>query len=257
MPPAREFLLRGLLAGLIAGIAAFGVAYLIGEPALNAAIAAEHANADPGHQHPPGEEHADGLEVSRPVQATLGLLTGTVLTATTLGGFAGVLTALAIGRFGTLGPRATALLLTGIGFLSLSFVPYLGYPPNPPGAASPDTIGNRTAGYLILIAIALLAAVAAVLLARRQAAAWGPWYATLAAVGAYLVLIVLALALLPRHDEVSVGFPAGVLYDFRIASLLTQLTLWAVLGVALAELVGRLVEAPSRRRPVPADGSTR
>lgn len=257
MPPARDFLLRGLLAGLIAGVAAFGIAYLIGEPALNAAIAVEHATADPGHQHPPGEEHADGLEVSRPLQATLGLLTGTVLTGTTLGGLAGVLTALALGRLGTLSPRATALLVAGIGFLSLSFVPYLGYPPSPPGAADPDTIGIRTACYLILIAISLIAAVAAALVARRSAAVWGPWYAALAAVGGYLVLIILALALLPRYDEVSAGFPAGVLYDFRVASLLTQLTLWAVLGVALAELVGRLVGAASRRRAVPADGSAR
>ena len=35
-------------------------------------------------------------------------------------------------------------------------------------------------------------------------------------------------------------FPASVLYDFRRASFLTQLTLWSVLGVVLAELVGRL-----------------
>ena len=34
--------------------------------------------------------------------------------------------------------------------------------------------------------------------------------------------------------------PEPVLYDFRRASFLTQFTLWAVLGVVLAELVGRL-----------------
>jgi predicted cobalt transporter CbtA len=31
-----------------------------------------------------------------------------------------------------------------------------------------------------------------------------------------------------------------VLYEFRVASLITQLTLWATLGVALGELLHRL-----------------
>ena len=36
---ARDFLVRGLLAGLIAAFAAFGVAYVVGEPPVRAAIA--------------------------------------------------------------------------------------------------------------------------------------------------------------------------------------------------------------------------
>ena len=38
-----------------------------------------------------------------------------------------------------------------------------------------------------------------------------------------------------------------MLYDFRRASFLTQFTLWTVLGVVLAEFVGRL-SAQDRRR---------
>ena len=43
MLTARTFLVRGLLAGLIAGIVTFGVAYVIGEPSIDAAIAIEEA----------------------------------------------------------------------------------------------------------------------------------------------------------------------------------------------------------------------
>jgi predicted cobalt transporter CbtA len=55
-----------------------------------------------------------------------------------------------------------------------------------------------------------------------------------------MIVMVVVAVLLPGYDEVPAGFPATVLYDFRIASLLTQLTLWSVLGVVLATFVGRL-----------------
>ena len=61
------------------------------------------------------------------------------------------------------------------------------------------------------------------------------------------------IGLMPSYDEVPAGFPASLLYDFRLASFGTRLALWAVLGVGLAELIFRLSrrpqpcgEAPSR-----------
>jgi predicted cobalt transporter CbtA len=42
---------------------------------------------------------------------------------------------------------------------------------------------------------------------------------------------------------VPAGYPATLLYNFRIASFATQLTLWGVLGVVLAELGHRLVRS--------------
>jgi predicted cobalt transporter CbtA len=46
--------------------------------------------------------------------------------------------------------------------------------------------------------------------------------------------------LLPTYNEVPADYPATVLYQFRVASLITQLTLWATLGVILGELLHRL-----------------
>lgn len=43
-----KLLIRGLLAGLIAGILAGGVAFVLGEPHVNAAIAIEEANSATG-----------------------------------------------------------------------------------------------------------------------------------------------------------------------------------------------------------------
>jgi len=250
MRSVRSFLVAGLLAGLLAGLAAFAVAYLVGEPSLSAAISLEQAA---GHEH---VEEA-GTVVPRSLQSTLGLATGTVVAGVTLGGLLGVLTALLLGRLGSAGPRATALLLAGVGLVAVQLVPFWAYPPNPPGVGDPSTLELRTSLYFVLLAISVLASAAAVLLGRALSRSWGGWYAGLVAVAGYLLLVGIALSLLPHHDEVPAGYPASLLFQFRMGSLLTQVSLWAVLGVALAELAARLVRRPAAgsRVSVPLVGS--
>jgi predicted cobalt transporter CbtA len=257
MITVRGFLIRGLLAGLVAGILAFGVAYAVGEPSINAAIALEESGA--GHTHADGSGHAadaaPGTVVPRSLQSTAGLLTATAVAGTTIGGLLGVLSALALGRFGALGVRGSTLLVTGIGFVSLYVLPFVAYPPNPPAVGSAETIGTRTTLYLATVAISVVAAVAAVLVGRRSARRIGAWWASLAAGAGYLLVTLGAIALLPRYDEVPADFPASVLYAFRTGSFVTSLALWTVLGVVLAELAHRLVRAsrPAERPAVRPD----
>lgn len=244
---ARDFLVRGLLAGLIAAFAAFGVAYVVGEPPIRAAIALEDSAGGHGH----GTETADGhaetdapaageVEVPRSLQSTLGLLTGLLVAGVTLGGLVGVVSAMAMGRFGRLSPRSTTLAVTAIAFVTVYVMPFLIYPPNPPAVGSGDTIGLRSALYFIVLAISLIAAVTALLVGRRLTGRVGGWHAALIGIAGYVVVMLVVMALLPHYNEVPDTFPASVLYDFRRASFLTQFTLWAVLGVVLAEFVGRL-----------------
>jgi predicted cobalt transporter CbtA len=254
MSSARDFLVRGLLAGLFAGLIAFGVAYAVGEPSVNAAIAIEESGAIEesagGHHH--GEEaraseESAAAEVPRSLQSTIGLLTGTTIAGVTLGGLVGVLSALALGRLGRLGVRGVSLAVSSMGFVSVSLLPFLAYPPNPPAVGHPETIGTRTALYFIMIAISIITAVTALLVGRRLAARWGAWYATLTAVVGYLLVTFTAIALLPSYSEVPADFPATILYQFRVASLMTQLALWATLGVALGELLYRLQRRTTSR----------
>jgi predicted cobalt transporter CbtA len=238
----RSFLVRGLLAGLIAGLVAFGVAYLAGEPAINAAIAIEETGGLGDHHahHAVASEGSVASEVPRVLQSTAGLLTGTMVAGVTLGGLLGVLSALALGRLGRLGVRGVSLSLAAIGFVSVSLMPFVAYPPNPPGIGHPDTIGARTALYFVMLAGSVIAAVTAVLVGRELADRWGAWYATLSAIAGYLLVTLTAMALLPSYSEVPADYPAILLYEFRAASLLTQVALWATLGVALGELLHRL-----------------
>ncbi len=250
MLSARAFLVRGLLAGLIAGFVAFGVAFVVGEPSIDASIAIEEAGApaEPA-EHPQDEsvphEHSAETEVPRSLQATAGLLTATAVAGTALGGLVGVLSALALGRFGGLGPRASTLAVTAIGFAALYVVPFVAYPPNPPAVGRAETIGLRTGLYFIAVAISVIAAAVAVLVGRRLAQRWSGWHSALAAGAGYLVVVGVAMALLPSYNEVPSTFPATLLYEFRAASLVSSLALWTVLGIVLAELVGRLTESPA------------
>lgn len=235
---ARDFLVRGLLAGLIAGLAAFGVAFVVGEPTLDAAIAIEHSTSH-NHETDANADASADTVVPRWLQASAGLLTGTIAAGATLGGLVGVLTGLALGRLGRLGVRGTALSVTAIGYVAIDVVPFLAYPPNPPSVGQAETIGQRTALYFVLMAISVIAGTAAILLGRRAANRWGSWYGSLAAIAGYLVAMSVVIAVMPGYDEVPSGFPASLLYDFRLASFATRLALWAVLGVALAELIFR------------------
>ena len=259
----RDFLIRGLLAGLVAASAAFAVAYVVGEPPLRAAIALEDT-ADGGHSYGPdtgggteahshADEEASGtgeFEVPRSLQSTAGLLTGLLVAGVTLGGLIGVVSAVAMGRLGRLSPRASTLAVAAIGFVAAYAVPFLLYPPNPPAIGHGDTIGLRSALYFIFLAISLIAAVTAVLGGRRLAVRLGGWHGALVAVAGYVVVLGVVMVLMPQVGEVPASFPPSILYDFRQASFLTQLTLWTVLGVVLAELVGRL----SRRHATPDRG---
>ncbi|WP_229054480.1 CbtA family protein [Aeromicrobium sp. Leaf350] len=248
---ARSFLINGLIAGLLGGLIAFVVAIGVGEPAIDDAIALEESAAAPAeteaHSHAEGEEeghtHSHGDEeeggITRGQQAGPGLATATGLIGVILGGLVGIAAAFAAGRFGRLSPVATTALVAGAGFVAVVLVPWLKYPPNPPAVGSGDTIGERTALYFGFLAISVLAVLAAVIIARQVLASRSAWTATAVAGAVYLAVVGIATLVMAPIDEVPDSFPANTLFEFRVGSLLTQASLWLVLGVVLTGLVHR------------------
>ncbi|WP_301128284.1 CbtA family protein [Streptomyces cacaoi] len=243
-PPAdgtavRRLLVRGMLAGLGAGVFALLVAFFLGEPGVEDAIAFEEAGA---HEH--------GAElVSRTAQSTGGLATGVLAFGVAFGGIAALVCCFALGRAGRFAPRTTALLVSGAALLCVYLVPFLKYPANPPAVGDPGTIGKRTALYFLMMLLGVVLAVAAVLCGRRLVPRLGTWYATVAA-GAFFVLAVgLACAFLPAVDEVPEGFPADLLWRFRVAALAIQLTFWTAFGLLFGEAAQRLLSPGARGAP--------
>lgn len=242
----RTFLVHGLLAGLLAGVAAFVVAYTVGEPQVDRAIALESAGATADHHHHEDEattSHSHGhsdddAAISRTTQSTVGLATGTLAIGVVLGGLTGLLAAAGLGRLGSLRPAASTALVALLGAVSFSVVPFLKYPATPPAVGSGETIDSRTALWFGFVAVSVLGVIAAVTVARRAARRWSGVPGTIAGATAYVVLVTVAALAFPEVDELG-GFPASILWDFRISSLLTLLAMWAVIGAALTALVDR------------------
>jgi hypothetical protein len=227
----RSLLVRGMLAGLAAGLSALVVAYFLGEPRVDAAIAFEDS-----HSH----EHEMEI-VSRSLQSTAGLATGVLVFGVSLGGIAALVFCFALGRVGRLTPRATAALISGAALLTVFLVPFLKYPANPPSVGDADTIGKRTTLYFLMIALSVLLGVAAVILGKRSAPRLGAWNAAVAAGVAYVVAIGLAYAFLPTVNEVPADFSPTLLWQFRVAAVAIQLTLWTAFALTFGHLAERVL----------------
>ena len=227
------YLRRGMAAGLLAGLLAGLFAFFVGEPLLDRAIAFEEASAGHGH----GEE-----EVFSRTTQKVGLFFATGLFGTTVGGIFGLVFAFFRGRLAAEGDLRRSLYLTAALFAGAFAIPFLKYPANPPSVGDPSTIGARTAAYFTLVALSLLAVLAAWLAARwmRERGTEAPKRRAMVGAGLLVVMVILFVVLPPAAS--AEGFPAGLLWGFRLSSFGTQLVFWAGLGA----LFGLLCERANR-----------
>ena len=200
----RNLLICGLLAGLCGGLLATGFARLVGEGPIDRAIAFESAKAKAAG------EHEEAPIVSRTLQKSLGLLTAAVdlrplprrpLRPRVRRGRTAAWAAPA--------RRGRASCWRPFAFVVIYLVPFVKYPANPPSVGDPNTIGRRTALYLIMILISLLAAVAAVRLRGLLAERWSASTATLLAGAGYLLVVVVAGWALPSDPGSAEDLPGS------------------------------------------------
>ncbi|AAZ54346.1 CbtA family protein [Thermobifida fusca] len=231
-----RLLVRGLLAGLLAGLAAGVVAFFLGEPHIEAAIALEeHASHDHGAHG--GHSHGDDALVSRTGQQ-VGLFLATGFAGMSLGVlYASVL--YAVRRHSRLSGPALALVAAGLGWAAIAAVPFVKYPANPPAVGVPETIDQRTLLWVAAVLLGLVAVTAAVALARALPAETSLTSRIVASLAVFLAVVCVGYLALPHINDVGEDFPATLLWEFRMASLATQASLWLVLGLAFAWLTER------------------
>jgi hypothetical protein len=278
----KRLILRGVLAGAFAGLLAFVFARIFAEPQISQAIDYENgrdaaqAALDKAAGLP--VEAADPDLFSRTVQADVGMGLGLVLFGAAMGAILAVVYTVCLGRVGGLRARNLALLVAGGGFLGLYLVPFLKYPANPPAIGHEDTIRARTGLYLIMVVCSLLFLGLAVWLGRRLRPRLGNWNATLLAAAGFAVAVGVVMALLPplghlaanerdygRHATetplplrdpsgriVYPGFPADVLFSFRLYSVAAQAVLWGAIGLVFGPLAERVLRPAGGRAPAPA-----
>jgi phosphate/sulfate permease len=272
----KRLVLRGVLAGALAGLVAFAFARIFAESQIQKAINYENArdaaqdalNKAAGiASAPPGPDI-----FSRTVQANIGIGVGMVAFGAAMGALFAIAYTICLGRVGRLQPRSISLFVAAAGFLSLYFVPFIKYPANPPSIGREDTIKQRGALYLVMVGCSVLLLIGAVMLGRQLQARLGNWNAALIAGGAFIVAIGVVMLLLPALGQLTFnrdnfgnfdtetpqplknadgqivfpGFPADVLFNFRLYSVGAQLLLWSTLGLVFAPLAERVL-APAMK----------
>ena len=258
----KRLIARGLVAGAVAAVLAFLFARLFAEPVIGRAIAYEDGRTDAEDAH---GVHEHGVELfTRGVQSNAGLGFGVLIFGVAMGALFAALFCVVYGRVGSVGAQVLSIRLAAGAFVSVYLVPFVKYPPNPPAVGQSDTIGMRTGWYLVMVLASALLAAAAVLLARRLSARFGGWNGRLIAAVVYVVVVAVVMALLPGVGEtpeplrdasgviIYPGFPADVLYEFRLLSLATQLLLWVTIGLIFAPLAARLLGEPADGRRAPS-----
>jgi hypothetical protein len=282
----KKLIARGVIAGAIAGVLAFIFARIFAEPVINQAINYQSGrdamvaalDKAAGLPAPPA-----GPDIfSRTIQANIGLGFGMIAFGAAMGALFAVAYSLCLGRVGNLRPRSLAVLLAAGGFLGIYMVPFIKYPANPPSIGDPETIRQRGGYYLLMVLASVALLIAAVWLGHRLKARFGTWNAALLAGAAFVVAVGVVMALLPQLGHMAVndhtygnhptetplpltnskgtivypGFPADVLFNFRLYSAAAQLLLWSVIGLVFAPMADRLLapgpaSAELRRAPEP------
>jgi MFS family permease len=225
-----------MIVGIIAGVLVFISARWLGEPQVDRAIAFGASTAQAKGEAPEPEIF------SRHIQKTAGLLTGTVIFGAAIGGIFGLVFAFAYGRIGPTRPQTLSACLAVIGFVAIAFVPSLKYPANPPSVGSPETIGIRTAAFFTMISISVIVMVLSLQLGRHTTRQFGIWNGGVLAAVFFGIVVAVFGYFLPAINEVPSGFPADVLWRFRLAAWALQVVLWASIGL----LFGWLTERDAR-----------
>jgi predicted cobalt transporter CbtA len=230
-----RYLRFGALAGLTAGLVNGIFLALVGERSINDAIALERAG-----QTGPHEE-----VFSRSVQQIGGVL-GVAVFGVCLGVVFAVVFVAARHRLSGTDDWWRSAQLGATAFVTITLVPFLKYPGNPPAVGDPDTITRRTVLFVIMLAWSCVATFAAYRFSRYLRSRQVPDDRRIPATGAvYIALVAVALLLLPASPD-AVDAPATLIWRFRIASLGGSALFWSVLGVAFGWL---MLHAHSRATP--------
>lgn len=228
------YLRTGAIAGAVGGLVLALFLVFVGESSVDDAIALEEAasaHADAGNTH--GAEEA---LFSRGEQKVGGAL-GTVLVGVAFGLVFGVVFAANRHRLPGRDDWQRALWLAAAAWLTIHLVPALKYPPNPPAVGNPDTVGDRSLHYVLMIGVSICA----LLLATRLSAflrerGWAQHLRLTAAAGVWFAVVAIALATFPPNPD-AVTVPAQLIWHFRIKSLSGSLVSWMVIGAAFGSLL--------------------
>jgi predicted cobalt transporter CbtA len=212
----RRLLKQGVLAGMAGGVGLALVLRLVGEGPLGRAVAIEGSTGNEMFSR--GTQQVGGMLASLIYGAALGAVFSVVFAAVRH-------------RLRTPDDWRASVGLAVAGFVGVFLLPFLKFPANPPTVGDPDTIGRRTALYLLAVAWSLVATWAGWRAWRSFVARGLPLSTAVpATLGVWVALAAVGLVALPSNPD-PVNAPATLIWQFRLASLAGGAAYWSVMGL--------------------------
>jgi len=215
-------LVSGTFAGLIHG----GVNLGIVEPYLDAAINIENQSLFASGEEEDNEEFWNSYYSYRAWQKNGHVLAG-VIHGLAMGSLFGIVFALSRHMLPGSHDVKRALVLAGIMWLVVFFIPFLKYPANPPTVGEEETIELRTVLYVAFVATSGFGAAGFYQIGKRAKK-----NKKAVAMGGYAALMAAAFVLMPGNPD-AVTAPADLVDGFRVVSVLGMSSFWAALPLIL------------------------
>ena len=220
------FIIIVLISGAFAGTIHGAVNFVIVEPSLDRAIGLENQNLFESGEEKDTPEFWDAYDGYRTWQKGGQILAGTIL-GTAIGSLFGIVFALSRNSLPGNNDVKKAVVLAGIMWLTLYFIPFLKYPANPPTVGDTETVVLRAILYLSFIAISGFSAFGFYKLSKKlksnQRIVW---------IISYAVFISIVFFLMPENpDEISA--PMDLVNEFRAMSVIGVSSFWISIGIIL------------------------
>lgn len=226
------FLIIVLVSGALAGLVWGSANLVLVEPYLDEAIGIENQNLFASGEEDDTLEFWIEYEGYRAWQKSGQLLAGVIL-GTSIGALFGIVFSLSRNSIPGDNNIKKALILAGIMWFTIYFIPFLKYPANPPTVGESETVVLRAVLYISFIAISGFAAVGFYKLSKLFKG-----NKKLVALIGYAVFISAVFVVMPENpDEVTA--PMDLVNGFRFMSVLAVSTYWIAVGLILGILWNR------------------
>ena len=226
------FLIIVLVSGASAGLVHGSANLVLVEPYLDEAIGIENQNLFASGEEDDTLEFWVEYEGYRTWQKGGQLLAGVIL-GTSIGALFGIVFTLSRNSLPGNNNIQKALILAGIMWFTIYFIPFLKYPANPPTVGEAETVVLRSILYLSFIAISGFAAVGFYKLSKIFKGK-----KKLIALVGYVVFISIVFVVMPENPD-DVTAPIDLVTGFRIMSVLAVSTYWISVGLILGILWNR------------------
>jgi len=215
-------LLAGCFAGIIHGTANLAIV----EPYLDEAIGIENQNLFSSGEEKDTPEFWVEYSSYRDWQKGGQVLAGAIL-GTSVGALFGIIFAFSRRSLPGNHNVKKAMVLAGIMWLTIYFIPFLKYPANPPTVGDPETVVLRSILYLSFIAISGFGALGFYKLSNRLDKG-----KKITAILGYAIFISVIFVAMPQNpDEVTA--PMDLVNGFRTMSVIAVSIYWIALGIIL------------------------